>query len=151
MILLKQIEDFLANKEIAVVGATDNKKKFGYIVFSKLKNHGYTVYPVNPRLTEIDGIKCYQNIESIPDSVKAAVFITKPEITEKITTQICERNMINHLWFQQGAENDSAIQTALSNNKNVIFGECILMQLKSSGFPHNFHRSLRKLFGKYPK
>ena len=151
MITLKSIEDFLANHEVAVIGASDNKKKFGNIVLNKLKDNGYTVYPINPRLTEIDGIKCYPNIESLPETVKAAVFITKPEISEKITIQICESKTINHLWYQQGAESNYIIQVALSNNKNVIFGECIMMHIKSSGFPHNFHKFIRKSLGKHPK
>ena len=151
MITLKSIEDFLANHEIAVIGASDNKKKFGNIVLNKLKDNGYAVYPVNPRLTEIDGIKCYPDIESLPETVKAAVFITKPEITEKIIIQICEKNTINHLWFQKGSENNYVIQVTLSNNRNLIFGECVMMYFKSSGFPHNFHKLIRKSLGKYPK
>jgi len=151
MINLKSIQDFLANTEIAVVGASDNKKKFGNIVLNKLKDNGYTVYPVNPRLTEVDGIKCYANIESLPETVCAAVFITKPEITEKITVQICEKKLINHLWFQEGSESNYVIQVALSNNRNLIYGECIMMFLKSSGFPHNFHKLIKKSLGKYPK
>ena len=96
MITLKSIEDFLANHEVAVIGASDNKKKFGNIVLNKLKDNGYTVYPINPRLTEIDGIKCYPNIESLPETVKAAVFITKPEISEKITIQICFASLFSN-------------------------------------------------------
>jgi predicted CoA-binding protein len=151
MVTLKSINEFTSNKDIAVIGASSDKKKFGYIILKNLNKKNFKVYPVNPGAKEIDGIACYPDVLSLPVNVKAAVFITRPEITEKITRQICESKTIEHLWFQQGAEHNSAIEIAIINGKNVIYGECILMHTGHLGFPHNIHRFFKKLFGKYPK
>jgi uncharacterized protein len=152
MVPKKSIEDFKNNKEIAVIGASTNKKKFGYIVFNNLRQNNFNVFPVNPGKPEIDGVKCYADIAGLPSTVKAVIFVTKPEVTEKIAQQILENSMIEYLWFQPGSLNKtSLILTEKNNNKTIINGECILMFLKPSGFPHSMHRFLNKLFGKYPK
>jgi uncharacterized protein len=151
MISLKAIDDFLQNKEIAVIGASADKKKFGNIVLRSLKERGFHVYPVNPGASNIEGIPCYPDIKSLPAIVKTAVFITKPEVTEIIVENICTEKTINGIWLQQGSESKKAIETAQNNGLNVISGECILMYTKSSTFPHSLHRFLKKVFGKYPK
>jgi predicted CoA-binding protein len=148
---MKIINEFLSNKDIAVIGASTNKKKFGYIVFEALRKKQFNVFPVNPHNADIEGIQCYPDIFSLPKNVRAAVFITKPEITLNVVKQICNRGVIKYLWFQQGAEDKDAIAIAEQNGMKVIHGECILMFIKSSIFPHNMHGFFRKLFGKYPK
>jgi predicted CoA-binding protein len=151
MISLKTIEDFLNNRDIAVIGASTNKKKFGYIVFEALQKKRFNVFPVNPGKETIIGVKCYPDIFALPDHVKAAVFITKPGISLSIVKQICKRGVITYLWFQQGSEKKEAIILAEQNGIEVVQGECILMFIKPSGFPHGIHRLINNIRGKYPK
>ena len=148
---MKAIEEFLSIRDIAVIGASNNKKKFGYIVFDALQKKQFNVYPVNPKEENINGTKCYPDIFALPKHVKAAVFITKPEISLTIVKQICEKGIIKYLWFQQGSENKEAIIIAEKYGIKVVHGECILMFIKSSGFSHKIHRFIKNVFGKYPK
>ena len=46
------IQEFMKQKKFAVVGATDNPEKYGNQIVKNLKNRGYEVYPVNPRLKD---------------------------------------------------------------------------------------------------
>jgi len=46
------IKEFIVQKKFAIVGATNDTKKYGYEIFKNLKKRGYEVYPVNPRLKE---------------------------------------------------------------------------------------------------
>jgi len=149
--MLKFIEEFLSNKNIAVIGASSNKKKFGYIILDHLLKRDYNAVPVNPTAGEILGLQCYRNIESLPADFKAVVFVSKPEITEAITKQICNSNQIVYIWYQQGSVTKNTIDLAISSGKKVIHGECILMFTKHSGFPHGVHTFFKKAFGKYPK
>ncbi|NTW32178.1 MAG: CoA-binding protein [Bacteroidetes bacterium] len=151
MVSINEINNFLGNKDIAVIGASRNKNKFGFIVFNALKEKQYNVFPVNPGIEEINGIKCYPDVQSLPKHIVSAVFITKPEVTEMVVAKLCELGNIQNLWFQQGSESNTAIETAKKYGKNVITGECILMFIKSSNFPHNFHKFVKKVFGKHPK
>lgn len=150
MVSLKSIEEFIAHKQIAVAGASRNSKKFGYILVRELTKKGITVYPVNPLADEILGIKCYHDIESLPSHVKAIIFVTKPEVTEKLVPEAIKKD-IKQLWMQKGAESINAIDYARLNKANVIFNHCILMFIKPSAWVHNAHRFIKKLSGSYPR
>ncbi|MCH9036452.1 MAG: CoA-binding protein, partial [Chloroflexi bacterium] len=64
----KDIETILHPRSIAVVGASTNPKKQGYIFVQLLKEFGFKggVYPVNPKASEIAGLKCYPSIKEVP-------------------------------------------------------------------------------------
>jgi len=151
MVTIKAINNFISNKNIAVIGTSTNKKKFGYIVFKKLKNNNYNVFPVNPGLTEIEGVKCYPDVQSLPPEVTAVVFITQPEITAKIVVQLREIKNIAYLWFQPGSVNKETAVAEKDFGKNIIDGECILMYIEPTVFPHSLHGFFKKVFRKYPK
>ena len=46
------IDDFLAQRRIAVAGVSRNPHKFGNVLFRELKQRGYDVLPLNPTLKE---------------------------------------------------------------------------------------------------
>lgn len=63
-------------RSIAVIGASAEEGKIGYAVVRNLLDGGFdgAVYPVNPRLAEIQGLKAYPTITDIPGEVDVAVF-----------------------------------------------------------------------------
>ena len=74
-----ELERFFHPRTIAVIGATDDKRKPGYALLMKVRaraeRDGATVYGVNPRLTDIDGIKCYPTLEEVPGEIDVAVIM----------------------------------------------------------------------------
>jgi len=62
---------------IAVIGASEDERKIGHVVFRNLVEQGFKgkVYPVNPKRREILGIKCYPSIKDIPDRVDLAIIV----------------------------------------------------------------------------
>ena len=78
------IKEFMAQKRFAVVGATDNPGKYGHQIFKNLKNRGYEVYPVNLKLKELEGTRCYASLADIPFKVDVVDFVVPPEVTEEI-------------------------------------------------------------------
>lgn len=69
----------LRPRSVAVMGASGDKTKIGGAILSNLKREGFkgAIYPVNPKHTEIQGIKAYPNISAIGAPVDLAV-ITVP-------------------------------------------------------------------------
>ncbi|MEE9198663.1 MAG: CoA-binding protein [Dehalococcoidia bacterium] len=67
----QDIEAILHPRSIAVVGASTNPDKQGYIFVRLLQEFGYkgAIYPVNPRAKEIAGLKCYPSIAKVPSPV----------------------------------------------------------------------------------
>lgn len=129
MDLSTRIDQFLTSKAYAVAGASTNRDKYGNKVLRCYLQNQMTVYPLNPRATEIEGIECYAQIEDLPDSVNSISIITPPKITEQLIDQIIAKG-IKNVWMQPGAESQAAIDKCEKNQINVIAnGACILVRL----------------------
>ncbi|NLT37396.1 MAG: CoA-binding protein [Methanomassiliicoccus sp.] len=62
-------------ESIAVVGASNDERKIGHIVFSNLVRSNFkgTVYPINPKASDILGCKAYPSLTAIPGKVELVV------------------------------------------------------------------------------
>jgi len=76
------VQDFLAQKKIAVVGVSDKRETGCNLAYKKLKENGYQVYAVNPRIPTYDGQACYPDLKSLPEKVDAVFVLTSPKVTE---------------------------------------------------------------------
>ena len=120
------IKEFMAQKRFAIVGATDDTKKYGHEIFKNLKNRGYEVYPVNPRLKELEGTKCYPGLADIPVKVDVVDFVVPPQVTEAILKE-CKRLGLDRIWLQPGSENEAAIAFCHENNLKVVHDVCVML------------------------
>jgi len=120
------IKEFMAQKRFAIVGATDNPKKYGHQIFKNLKSRGYEVYPVNPRLKELEGVKCYPSLADIPVRVDVVDFVVPPKVTE-ITLKECKRLGLNRIWLQPGSESETAIAFCRENDLKLVHDTCVML------------------------
>jgi len=121
------VKDFLKQRRFAVVGSFRNKEKFAYRILINLKKKGYEVFPVNPRLGEVEGRVCYKTISDIPYSVDVADIVTPPQVTESILKE-CLQKGIKRTWLQPGAESQDAIKFCHDNDIKVIYGMCVMLE-----------------------
>ena len=120
------IKEFMAQKTFAVVGATDNPEKYGNQVVKNLKSRGYEVYPVNPRLKEVEGTKCYSALANIPVKVDVVDFVVPPDVAVIILHQ-CQELGLNRIWLQPGSESEVAIAFCHENNLKVVHSVCVML------------------------
>jgi len=120
------ISEFMSLKRFAVVGATDNPQKYGNQIVKNLKERGYEVYPVNPKLEKLEGLKCYPALVDIPVKVDVVDFVVPPSVTEKILIE-CKNLGLNRIWLQPGSESEAAIEFCNQNNLKVVYGVCVMM------------------------
>lgn len=146
----KTVDNFLSHKSIAVVGVSRDKKKFGYSVFKHLKDRNYTVFPVNPNISNFDGDKCYPNLSSIKEKFEGVVLVVPPLQSEKVVKEANDLG-IKSVWFQQGSSSNEAIKFCEEKGMSVVSGECIMMFTEPVESIHKFHRWVWKIFGKFPK
>jgi hypothetical protein len=147
MVTPELINEFLCLPSIALIGASQNEKRFGHSVYSTLKDKSIKVFPVNPKYNKIGDDNCYPNIQALPEKVDGAVIVTSPKNSEKIIKDVIEAG-IKYLWIQQGSESQITLDIAKINNIKVISKKCILMFAEPvTGF-HKFHRTINKIFGK---
>jgi predicted CoA-binding protein len=146
----ESISQFMQQPQIAVVGVSRNKNKFGNTVYNTLKKKGIRVLPVNPHLTHFEGDKCFSSIETLPSDVKALFVNTPPDSTIKIVESACKKG-IKYLWLQQGSSNDEVIKYLEGKDINYVSDRCIMMFAEPVGSFHGIHRFFSKLTGNYPK
>jgi predicted CoA-binding protein len=120
------IKEFVAQKSFAIVGATDDTKKYGHQIFKNLKSRGYEVYPVNPRLKKLEGTRCYPSLAAIPVKVDVVDFVVPPEVTEAILKE-CKRLSLSRVWLQPGSESEAAIAFCHENNLKVVHSVCVML------------------------
>jgi len=45
-------------------------------------DNGYTVYPINPKATEVEGLVAYKSLAALPELVHGVSVVTPPAVTE---------------------------------------------------------------------
>lgn len=124
-----KIAEFLAGGPHAVVGASRDRAKIGNKVLRAYMQTGRPAFPVNPGGDEIEGLKAYPDLASLPEAVHGVSVITPPQVTESIVEQAGAAG-IKNIWLQPGAESERAVARAEALGMNVISGgPCILVVL----------------------
>ncbi len=117
-------------KAIAVVGFSSKKERAGYYVPAYLKSRGYTVYAVNPTLTEgLDGDPAYASLADVPAPVDVALIFQR---SERVPPFVDEAIAIGAraVWMQEGIENEEAAQKAREAGLDVVQDACMMVQHK---------------------
>ena len=147
------IGKFTEDKNVALIGISTDKMKFGNQLLRELVKKGYTVFPVHPVIKEVNGIVCYSDVKSLPGYVTNLILVVNPVVTEQIVSQLNDTS-IKRVWLHKGSgsgsSSDVAIATCRKNGIEVVYGLCPMMFLSPSGM-HSFHFWLRKKFGKLPE
>jgi acetyl coenzyme A synthetase (ADP forming)-like protein len=90
------LEKVLNAEAVAIVGASNNETKRGYQAIRILidEKFGGKIYPVNPKIKSILGLKCYPKVSAIEDPVDIAL-ITTPANTIPAILEDCGRKGIH--------------------------------------------------------
>ncbi|NIM93387.1 MAG: CoA-binding protein [Anaerolineales bacterium] len=151
------VDNFLAQKKIAVVGVSDRRETGCNLAYRRFKDAGYEVSAVNPRITEFEGDPCFPDLQSIPDKPDAVFILTNPAVTEGIVQQ-CVDLGINHIWMHcmmgtkpglassMTSVSQEAVQMCRENGIEVIPGSCP-NQFLNPDFGHSMMRVLWRAFG----
>jgi len=144
------IDDFLAQRSLAVVGVSRSGKKFGNTAYRELKAKGYSLVPVHPEAPSLEGDRCAPSLRLLPAPVTGVLVVVPPQQAEAVVQEAADVG-IRHIWLQPGAESPAAIRLAESRGCSVVAGECILMFAEPAGFGHRAHRWIRSWFGGLPR
>ncbi len=86
---MTQLKPFFSPNSIAIVGASKNPQKGGYVILQNIiRGFRGEIYPVNPKYPEIEGIKCFSSIEEIPSIPELAIVFVPPERVGKVVRDL---------------------------------------------------------------
>lgn len=112
---------------VAVVGATDNSMKYGYVIYRDLKRKGYHVTPVNPNRSTVDGDTAYATLRELPEKPTIVNIVVPPHVTINVLKTCLELGLVN-IWLQPGAESPEALAYLQENEFNYLANACIMIE-----------------------
>jgi predicted CoA-binding protein len=127
-----QIRDLLERvRTIAMVGASSNPLRPSYTVFSYLRTQTpYDVTPINPGLTEIDGVAAFPTLAAYAAQRGAPDLVDVFRKPSELVAIVGEAIAIGApaIWFQYGVVNDEAIRLADGAGLSLIVDRCVKVE-----------------------
>ena len=119
---------------VAVIGASNDRRKFGNKAVRAFLRSGYSVIPVNPRLAAagemVEGCETYATVLDIPHNIDLATLYVQPGIGPTVIATIAEKK-IPELWINPGAESEELV--AAANERGILVREhCSIVAIGQS-------------------
>jgi predicted CoA-binding protein len=121
------VDECVAERVWAVVGASRDARKFGHRITLDLHRAGYTVYPVNPQGGMIDGIVIYPTLAALPERPAVVDVVVPPAVGAGILRE-CAALGIRRVWLQPGAESPELIALGERLGLKVVHHACIMLE-----------------------
>lgn len=119
--------DILKLKKIAIVGISDKTDRPSYDVAKYLMSKGYQIFPVNPNLTEWNGIKTHKSLLEINEKIDIVNIFRKSEDVPLIVDEAIKMEA-KVIWMQLGIVNEVAATKAKKAGLEVIMDKCIKIE-----------------------
>ena len=125
--------DSLKDKDnlIALIGASNDKNKYGNKILLDLLAKNYNVVPINHKEDSIAGLKAYSKVQDLPSRPSIINFVVPPEVGLNITKELVEEGY-NHFWYQPGAESENLTNLLTQEDKDFIDDKCIMVVTRLS-------------------
>ncbi len=122
----------MSDKTIAIIGASTDRSKYGNIAVRAYVDQGWTVYPINPRATVVEGLKTYASIRDISGPVQRVSVYLPPRVLISALEDIAAKEPAE-VWLNPGTESDEVLAKARELGLNVIQACSIVDQGVSPG------------------
>jgi predicted CoA-binding protein len=121
------------DRTVAVIGASQDRNKFGNKCVRAYSHAGWTVYPVNPHADQVEGFQAFPHLAAVPKSVDRICIYVPPAVT---------RGLLEHLphgteiYFNPGSADAEVLRRARSGGLDV-YDACAIVAigLSPSQFP----------------
>ncbi len=124
----EEIRALLQNaRTIAVVGASSNPDKDSHMVTAYLMKHGFEVFPINPGCSELLGLPCYSDLQSVPKHIDIVNIFRRPEALAKVVDEAIAAGAAS-VWMQLGLANNAAADKARAAGLEVVMNKCIKIE-----------------------
>jgi len=112
-------------RRVAVVGISERPDRDSYRVAAYLQHVGYTIIPVNPRVEEVLGQRCWPSLDAAPGPIEVVDVFRRAELVDPIVDDAI-RVGAKAVWMQDGVVNDGAAARARAAGLLVVMDRCML-------------------------
>ena len=106
-------------KTIAILGASNDRAKYGNKAVRAFQQQGYAVYPINPKETQIENLPAFPSIREVPVRPQMVSVYLPPPVLLKVLPDIAAQGC-DELWLNPGTESDEVLAEAARLGLNVI-------------------------------
>jgi hypothetical protein len=110
----------MSKPTVAILGASRNRRKYGNKSVRAHVQQGYEVFPVNPHAVEIEGLKAYRDLASVPVKQldRISVYLP-PEVALGLLEEIQNRGA-KEVWFNPGSDSPEVVARAEELGLDII-------------------------------
>jgi len=112
-------EDIQRVKTVAIIGASNVRRKYGNKAVRAFLQEGYEVFPVNPKAEIIEGVRAFRRIGDVPVRPQMVSVYLPPEVLLPVLPEIAGKGC-DELWLNPGTESDAVLAEAERLGLNVI-------------------------------
>ncbi len=124
----EQISAIVENaKTIAIIGLSNKPGRESRDVALYLKERGYEILPVNPKLDEWEGLKCYKSIADVPEGLDIIDLFRRADAIDDLVDDIVSRKP-KCVWFQLGIVNNAAADRIRSRGIATVQDRCLKIE-----------------------
>jgi uncharacterized protein len=98
-------------RRVAVIGASNDRHKFGNKALRAFRAQGFIVFAVNPHATTVEGLPAYRSILDVPGPVDMATMYVPPQVGESVIEEIAKKG-VGEVWFNPGSESPQLVARA---------------------------------------
>lgn len=98
-------------KTVAVIGASNDRTKYGNKAVRAFQRAGYKVFPVHPAQTEVEQMPCYKTVRDVPEKPNLVSVYVGPERLLQILPDISARGC-DELWLNPGTVSEDVLEKA---------------------------------------
>lgn len=112
---------------VAVLGASDDPSRPSNDVFGYLVRHShYRLYPVNPNVAEVGGVKAYPRLADLPEVPDMVdVFRRREHLSGVLDEVLALEPLPKCLWLQQGLYDEQVARRARAAGLTVVMDRCL--------------------------
>ncbi len=107
------------SKTVAIVGASQDRRKYGNKAVRAFRDGGWTVYPIHPTETTIEGLPCYSTLQEVPERIDRVSLYVPPQIGKKLLDDIAAVNP-EEVFLNPVTEDDELVAQAKEKGLNVV-------------------------------
>lgn len=115
------------SRTVAVVGLSANPARPSFGVATYLVRAGLTVFPVNPALTEWQGLTAYKSLADVPEHVDIVDVFRRPVHAPDVAQQAVAVGA-GALWLQLGVISPAAASVAAEAGLDVVMDRCLAVE-----------------------
>ncbi len=101
----------LNGKTVAVLGASQDRNKYGNKSVRAYLRAGWDVYPVNAKGGTVEGLKAYRSLEDIPVPIRRVSLYLPPAVGIAVLPSVAKLQP-NEMFINPGAESEELVAEA---------------------------------------